>query len=325
MDYLYYLFVVLAFLAAFLFFEGMYLAWNAAMGSEAKRVERRLRNISAGGAASEEVRLAKTRLLSEVPALERLLLRMPRAHQLDRLLVQSGLNFTVATLLGLMLVAGLLGLAFAIYLLKLNYVLGLLIGAAGATLPFFYVLNARLKRLDLIDQQLPDALDLVSRAMRAGHAFSSGLKMAGDEMPEPIATEFRTTFDEINYGISLQDAMSNLARRVPTADMRNFVVSVLIQRETGGNLTEILGNISNLIRARLRLLGTIRVLSAEGRLSALILTVLPFALFGLISILNPEFLTVLWTDPAGNRLVLVALVLIVIGIFWMWRLIKIRV
>jgi tight adherence protein B len=322
---LYYLYVTLVFLAVVLFIEGLYLAWNASLGSEAKRIDKRLRNISAGVVESSEVKLAKTRMLSEVPALERILLSIPRVHQLDRLLVQSGLNLSVASILGLMLVTGLLGLALAILLFQLALVFGLIVSAVTASLPFFYVVRARAKRLNLIDQQLPEALDLISRAMKAGHAFSSGLKMAGDEMAEPIAEEFRITFDEVNFGISMQDALSNLAKRVPTSDMRNFVVSVLIQRETGGNLTEILSNISNLIRERLKLLGAIRVLSAEGKLSALILTLLPFVLFAIISLINPKFVKVLMEDPAGIKLTASALILMMIGIFWMWRLIKIRV
>ena len=176
-----------------------------------------------------------------------------------------------------------------------------------------------------IELQLPDALDLMARAMLAGHAFPSGVQMVGNEMPEPVAGEFRIVFDEINFGISVQDALTNLATRVPSTDLRYFVISVLIQRETGGNLAELLSNISALIRARLKLLGAVRVLSAEGRLSALILTVLPFALAGVINFINPKFLSVLWTDPAGLKVSGGALFIMLLGIFWMWRIIKIRV
>jgi tight adherence protein B len=322
-DYLYYLFVVLGFLAVVLFLEGSYLAWNAYKGPEATRIEKRLRAMSAG-AGTETASLAKQRLLSESPALDRLLLRLPRVHQLDRLLVQSGLPLNVAGYLGLTLAAVAAGFLLAT-VIHLPAFTAVLIGVAAGALPLLYILNAKQKRLNTIEQQLPDALDLMARAMRAGHAFPSALKMVGDEMPDPVAGEFRIVFDEINYGISVQDALTNLATRVPSTDLRYFVISVLIQRETGGNLSELLGSISSLIRARLKLLGTIRVLSAEGRLSAWILTLLPFALALVIYIVNAKFLSVLWTDPMGLRMVGFALVLMVLGIFWMWRLVKIRI
>ena len=187
------------------------------------------------------------------------------------------------------------------------------------------MLNAKRKRLTTFEQQLPDALDLMGRALRAGHAFSGAMKMVGDEMPEPVAGEFRTTFDELNYGISLQDALQNLATRVPSDDLRYFVIAVLIQRETGGNLTELLDNISALIRARLKLMGTIRVLSAEGRLSATILCILPFVVAVVIYLLNPKFIATLWTDPFGVRLLVAGAIGLVIGIIWTQRIIRIRV
>lgn len=323
MDYLYYLFVVLGFLAVVLFLEGSYLAWNAYKGPEAKRIEKRLRAMSAG-AGTETASLAKQRLLAQSPALERLLLQVPRVHQLDKVLLQSGLALNVAGFIGLTLLAAGAGLLLA-YLIRLPAYTVIFIGVAAGALPLIYVLNAKMKRLNTFEQQLPDALDLMGRAMRAGHAFPSALKMVGEEMPEPAAGEFRIVFDEVNYGISVQDALTNLATRVPSTDLRYFVISVLIQRETGGNLSELLDKISALIRARLRLLGTVRVLSAEGRLSAWILTLLPFALALVLNIVNPKFLSLLWVDPMGLKVVGFALILMIVGIYWMWRVIKIRI
>ena len=248
MDYLFYQFVVLGFLAVVLFLEGAYLAWNAYKGPEAKRIERRLRAMSAG-AATHASSLVKQRLLAETPVLDRLLLQIPRVHQLDRLLLQSGLTLNVAGFIGLTLLAVVAGLILAT-VINLPAFAVLALGVAAGVLPWVYVLGARLKRLQTIEQQLPDALDLMGRAMLAGHAFPSALKMVGDEMPEPVAGEFRIVFDEINYGISVQDALTNLATRVPSTDLRYFVISVLIQRETGGNLAELLGNISALIHGQ---------------------------------------------------------------------------
>jgi len=323
-DYLYYLFVVVAFLAVVLFLEGVYLSWNAANGPEAKRIAHRLRTMSAGSATTPNSLLVKQRLLAQTPILERLLLEIPRVHVLDRILLQSGLNLRVAGFLGLTLLMVVGGALFTMFL-GLTLIEVVVIAAMFGAVPWLYVVNAKNKRMNTIEQQLPDAMDLMARAMLAGHAFPSALKMVGDEMPHPVAAEFRTVFDEINYGISIQDALTNLATRVPSTDLRYFVISVLIQRETGGNLAELLNNISALIRARLKLMGTVRVLSAEGVLSAKILTVLPFALAFTINILNPGFLSQLWTDPMGIKLVGFALFMIVVGVYWMWRVIKIRI
>lgn len=323
MDYLYYLFVLLGFLAVALFLEGAYLAWNAYRGPEAKRIARRLHAMSAGQ-GTEQISIVKKRLLAQTPALDRLLLQLPRVHQVDRLMLQSGVRLNVASFLGLTLLGGVGGLILSL-LLHLPVLVAIVVVLATAAAPTFYVYSAKLRRLHTIEAQLPDALDLMGRALRAGHAFAGALKMVGDEMPEPIASEFRVTFDEINYGIPLQDALANLATRVPSTDLRYFVIAVLIQRETGGNLAELLDNISALIRARLRLLGTIRVLSAEGRLSAWILTILPFVLAAVINLINPDFMALLWKDPTGLKLVGVALALMIVGILWMWRTIRIRV
>lgn len=324
MDVYLYIFMVLAFLAVVLFLEGTYLSWNAYRGPEAKKIARRLSAMSAGGHGADRISIVKQRMFSETPAMNRILLMMPRISQLDRLLVQSGLPMSVSGFLGKTLFAALTGFILVMFFRRSLFeasVVGLVAGA----LPLFRVLRAKYKRLLTIEEQLPNALDLMGRALRAGHAFSGALKMVGDEMAEPVAGEFRIAFDELNFGLKLEDALKNLATRVPSTDLRYFVISVLIQRETGGNLAELLDNISALIRARLKLLGTIRVLSAEGKLSAIILTVLPFVLAGVISLINPKFLSVLWTDPMGLNLVYSALVMMIVGVFWMWRIIKIRV
>ena len=324
MDYLYYAFIIFGFLAVVLFLEGAYLTWNTYKGPEARRIENRLRALSAGDGGTKELTIVKNRLLSESPVMQRLLLQVPRVHTLDRLLLQSGLRLNVAGFLGLTFLAAVMGLVLSA-ILAFSFFFMIAVALLAGGLPFFIVINTRQKRLDAIEQQLPDTLDLMARALRAGHALPGSLKTAGEEMPEPIAGEFRTTFDELNYGVALQDALNNLANRVPVSDLRYFVIAVLIQRETGGNLAELLDNISALIRARFKLMGTIRVLSAEGRLSAWILTILPFALAGVIRIIHPDFIGVLWTDPFGRKMIAGALIIMILGIFWMWRIIKIRV
>lgn len=324
MDYLYYLFIALAFLAVVLLLEGGYLSWRSRQGPEAKRLKKRLQEISAGWNDKASASLIKQRLLSNSPPLQKLLLQLPRMHSLDRFLLQSGMQLMVTQFLSYSAMAGVGAMALAA-LLGWPFLVMLLCAVGGSLIPYFFVLRAKAKRLITIEQQLAETIDLISRALKAGHAFPGALQMAATEGTEPTASEFRIVFDEVNFGVPLQNALMNLAVRVPINDLRYFVIAVLIQRESGGNLAELLDKISGLIRARLTLLGKIRVLSAEGRLSAWILSCLPFAVALIINIVNPGFLSVLWTDPAGMKLAGGALTLMAIGIFVMSRIIKIRV
>jgi len=325
MDYLYYIMGTLVFLAVVLGIEGLYLAWNAQKGPEAERVARRLRLMSAGGYAGQQnSSMIKQRLLSESPALQRMLLKLPRVSTLDRLLEQSGLSWSVSDFIVMSLLSAAVAAGAAIWL---GLPTLLIFAAAGLAidLPLLYVRRAKTKRLNKIDYQLPDALDLIGRALRAGHAFPTALKMVGDEMREPIADEFRIAFDEVNFGMSMSEALMNLATRVPSTDVRYFVIAVMIQRETGGNLAELLGNISGIIRERIKLLGQVRVLSAEGRMSAWVLGLLPFGAAMVIQLTNPNFLKVLYTDPAGRKMIMGAMIMMGVGVFVMRRIIKIRV
>ncbi|OGS93033.1 MAG: pilus assembly protein TadB [Gallionellales bacterium RBG_16_56_9] len=325
MDYLYVLFAIAIFVAAILLVEGLYTAWNGARGPEAKRISRRLQVMSAGAnTGRKSASILKQRGLSETPGFQKVLLRMPRVHVLDKLIEQAGLQFNVARFCLLSLACGVIALALALAFGVPSW-LAILSGLLATGLPLLYVLAKKKSRLTKIESQLPDALDLMSRALRAGHALPSAIKMVGDEMVDPIAGEFGIMFDEVNYGIPIGDALRNLAVRVPSTDVGYFVVAVQIQRETGGNLTEILGNIATIVRERLKLFGQIRVYSAEGRLSAWILGLLPFCMAALINIINPGFMQVLWTDPAGHKLVGGMALLMVIGIFWMRKIIRVRV
>lgn len=319
------LFVLLGFLAVVLLLEGLYVYWSDTKSPEVRRVEQRLRAISAGGQVEEgELSMIRQRLLSESPTFQRLLLSMPRAQQLDRLMQQAGDRNTVSHLLGVCAMLALGGLLVGLLLRwPWFFVLGAVV--ALTLLPFGLLLRRRNKRLRQIEAQLPDALDLMSRAMRAGHAFPVALAMVGSEAPQPIASEFRITSDEIGFGVSTDNALNNLAARVPSPDVRYFVMAVIIQRETGGNLSELLGKLAELVRERFKLFAKVRVLAAEGKLSAWILTLLPFAVALVISIINPKYIMTLFTDPVGINLVYGALVMMALGIFAMWRIIDIKV
>lgn len=325
MDYLYIFFAVAIFIAVILLLEGLYVSWNATRGPVAKRIARRLQIMSAGAhKGQQDTSIIKKRLLSETAGAQRFLLKAPRVHLLDRLLEQSGTTLNVAQFclwsLGISI-----GLFLLLVFFHVPFLIALPVGIAAIWVPLLYILSKKQKRMKRIEHQLPDALDLMSRALRAGHALPSAIQMVGNEMAAPIASEFRIVFDEVNYGISMKDALKNLTTRLPGMDVSYFVVAVLIQRETGGNLTEILGNISAIIRERLKLFGQIRVFSAEGRLSAWILSLLPFCLVAFLNIINPAFMKVLWTDDLGRKMLAVMLGLMVIGIFWMRKLIRIRV
>ena len=324
MDYLYFVFATLIFVAVVLLIEGVYVAWNSSKGPEAQRLMRRVQAMSSTTADKAAVSITKKRVESASPILERLMATLPHAARLERLLAQSGKQWTVGGFAAGSLAAALAAWAAAVWF-ALPFPLQLASAALALSLPYQLVLRARNKRLIQIEKQLPDALDLMGRALRAGHAFPTALKMVGDEMKEPIGIEFATAFDEVNFGVSMGDALMGMANRVDSTDLRYFVVAVLIQRETGGNLSELLDSISKIIRERLKLLGQIRVLSAEGRMSAWVLGLLPFGAAGLIQLTNPRFLAVLFTDPVGQKMVGFAIFMMVLGFFAMRKIIRIRV
>ena len=318
------LFAILAFVAVVLLVEGLYLLWNSYKGPEAKKVEQRLRSLSASSDRSEQAAVLKNRMLSEVPLIERLLLSFPRISSFDRFLDQSGLDWTPGKFLGFSLLSAAIAYATLSFVAEFSF-FAPVVALAAALLPFSYVSWTRNKRLRKIEQQLPDMLDLIGRAMRAGHALPSGLQMVGGEMVDPIANEFRITHDEVNFGVSMQQALLNLSTRVPLTDLRYFVVAVLIQREAGGNLTEVLDNLSRLIRDRLKFRAKVKVLTTEGRMSAWVLGLLPFILAGLLNFANHDFISILWTDPAGIQISKIVLGMMAVGAFWLYRIVKVRV
>jgi tight adherence protein B len=315
---------VLVFVTVLLGIEGLYAFWRSYRGPESKRIKERLRSVAIYD-DRKDAKLLKQRMLSEVPSLERLLLKFPAAANLQQAIHQAGLQWTVSRLLLTCVVIGVSGMLMTSSFAHQGMLWSAGIGMAVALLPWLYVQRKRWARLHKMERQLPEALDLMIRALRSGHAFSSALQMLGEEMAEPIAGEFRTVHDEVNFGVSLAQALKNLCERVPITDLRYFVVSVLIQRESGGNLTEVLSNLSRLIRERLKLLAKVRVLSSEGRLSAWILGLMPIAMVALLKFANPEFIEPLWTDPIGISIVKTLVVMMAIGMLVLIKIIRIRV
>ena len=325
MDLVFYGFAVLLFAACILMVEGAWLWWAGTHGSAARRINRRLRLMAARGeAGGERVSILKQRRYARAPGLERLLRRAPQAAQLDHLLLQSGLSWSVAQFIGItaaLLLAALLLLAA--WSMPLPGALLLLSGAVSG--PCLLVLRARAARLKKIAAQLPEAADFLARALRAGHSFSNVLQMVGDELSEPISGEFKMAHEEINYGVPMNEALQNLAARIPLTDLRYLVIAVLVQRESGGNLAEVLVSIARIIRARLKLLGQVRVLSAEGRMSAWVLGLMPVVMIGVMALVNPQYIRLLWTDPSGIKLLWYAAGMVALGVVWMRNVIRIRI
>jgi len=201
----------------------------------------------------------------------------------------------------------------------------ILIGLAIASLPFVHVWWKRKKRFDAFLEELPDALDLVSRALSAGHAFSEALNMVSTEMPDPIATEFRKTYEEQNLGLSIKLALENLTQRMPLLDLRMCVTAVLIQRETGGNLSEILEKVSHTIRERFRIMGDLKTLTTSSRMSAWLLCGLPIFVALAVTVMNPDYMSVLWKDPRGHYLIAAAMFLQISGMLIVRKILNIKI
>lgn len=317
--------VVLVFIALMLLMEGLYLFWRSHRSQNARQLQRRLQSLQQARGDSKQINVLRERAMSDVPTLQRTLARLRSARQLDELIQQAGVNWSVSRLLLTSAACGAVALMMSSQLARLPGLPALGVGAAGALLPWFYLRHQRSRRLKQIERQLPEALDLITRALRAGHTFPIGMHMIAEEMQGPIADEFRLVHDEISFGASLEQALTHLSERVPITDLRYFVVSVLIQRESGGNLAEILGNLSRLIRERFKLLSRVRVLSADGRLSGWIIGLMPFALAGAFNLINPKFISTLWTDPIGIAIVKYMLGLMAVGALMLRHIVRIRV
>ena len=273
--------------------------------------------------ANAGIVLAEGRL-SSIPLLDRLLhQRLDLSDPIQRLIEEAGLKMTVGAFVLMVAVSAIAGMV-AVWMLTGLWFAALFVGLLTGALPVLYVRRKRTVRLQTFEEQFPEAIDLISRALRAGHALTTGLGMVADEIPAPVGPEFRRLYDEQNFGMSLPDAMRAMAKRVPVLDARFFVTAVLTQRESGGNLSEVLDNLASVMRERFKLKRQIRVISAHGRISAWVLSLLPPVLAGILFLLSPAFMRVLWEDPLGVRLVLAAIVLQVTGTIIISRIVRIE-
>jgi len=314
------------FLFALFLVLGAYLL--ATHGSDAKRarLRQRLSEALLHSAHTEdiEVVLARNELLSEIPALNRILIRVQAALHLKQMLDQADLHITPSRLVMFSGMAGMLA-ALAVSMISISILLMIVVGIVAAALPFVHLYWKRKKRLEQFLEHLPDALDLMSRALSAGHAFAESMHMVSTEMPEPIATEFRKTYEEQNLGLSLKLALENLTDRIPLLDLRMCVTAVLIQRETGGNLAEILEKVAHTIRERFRIMGDLKTLTTSSRMSAWLLCGLPIFVTFAITVLNPEYMAILWKDQRGHYLIATALMLQVTGMLIVRKILRIKI
>ena len=260
----------------------------------------------------------------ESPWLRPLAARMPALQDAELLLQQAHVAWSLPTLL-LMSLGLAVGTGVAALTVTRSFVLGLALAVIAAAVPTLYVRWRRNRRLGQFEELLPESIDLVGRALRAGHPLSAGFKMAADDGSEPVAGEFRRVFEEQRFGLPLQDSLLGMADRINLVDVRILVTAILIQREVGGNLAEILDNLSAVIRARFTIRRQIKVYTAQGRMTGYLLALLPFMLFGILYTINPEYMSVLFTDPIGKILVAVALVMQLAGFFWIRKIVNIEI
>src|SRR5918912_3115521 len=305
-------FVVFIF-CLFLTFAGYLLATR---GTEQRRarLQQRLGEglLPSARAEDVEVQLARQELMSEIPLMNRALLHVPIATRLKRMLDQADLHITVTRLMMFSAMAALLA-GLAASMLTISVVVVVAAALAAFAVPFVHVWWKRRQRLNLFLEQLPDTLELMSRALQAGHAFAESIHMVATEMPDPVAGEFRKAYEEQNLGLSLKLALDNLVARVPLLDLRMCITAIMIQRETGGNLAEILEKVAHTIRERFRIMEDLKTLTTSSRMSAWILCGLPIFVATTVTFMNPDYMSVLWKDPRGHQLIAAALALQITG------------
>lgn len=300
--------------------------WNDQLSVRARAQRRRVQDLSGPGQALDTGEL----LLKPVTAgadnaWQTWLHTWPGYQRLEQLLLRTHSSRSPAGFL--LLVAGLWLSSFLLASLVLHLVLqqALMLAFVVAALPWLQLLRRDWRQRRKFEEQFPEALDYLSRALRSGQGLTSALGMVGQEFADPVGREFKQAVDEINFGLNFADALHNMSRRVRSADLDFFVVAIVIQRESGGNLAELLGGLAQTVRERIKLAGKVRVISAEGRFSGIVLACLPFILGGTLTLLNPRYMNTLWSTPQGIRMVTAGLFMMALGGLWIWKIVRVRV
>jgi tight adherence protein B len=319
------LIAILTFLVVVVGFLGIWIFASSGGGQE--QIRKRMSSVHKAerrGDVGLGLKLVRDEMMSGVPWLHQMMMKWSWSTKLQDFVMQAGMTLKPAKLLMICAVVGLGSYIGAGYFLP-HFYYTIPIGMIAALLPIAYVAFKRKRRLRKFEEHFPEALDLLGRAVRAGHAFTTGLEMISKECAEPLAGEFRTAFEEQNFGLPLRDALLNLTERVPLIDVRFFVTALLIQKETGGNLAEILDGLARVIRDRFRIYREVQVRTAQGRLTAGILIALPIMMLLILSALNPQYIGVLFTDPKGPVVLAIAAIMQVIGSAILWKIIHFEV
>ena len=319
-DPLYILYTAL-FIGVLLFIEGIYYLIQDSRGGTQATVNRRLRMLATGESSAEILR--KLRRQSEKTGIQAIAQILPR---FDQMITHAGLAIPVTRMLTIM--GGLTLVVFVGLLVLKTFAVGLALviaGAVGVGLPILYLSRRKRLRLKRFGEQLPDALDLIVRSLRAGHPINSAMTMVATEMADPIGTEFGIVVDEMTYGLDLRAALHSLAKRVPQGDLQFMIVTIEIQHATGGDLSEVLAGLADVIRDRFRIFLKISSVSAEGRFSARLVSALPFLVAGAVMVMNPTYFMAVSDDPLFVPYFAAAFVWMMIGNFIMWRMVNFRV
>jgi tight adherence protein B len=275
-------------------------------------------------AAEEELALLRDEQLSEIPALDAMLRRSARVTDIQKMLAQGGMSIRAGNFLGLSALAG-VAATFLAYAFTRRVEAAWVAMLIGFVLPYSYASYRRNQRFEQFEELFPEAIDTLARAVRAGHAFTTALEMITDEVAEPVCGEFRQLFEEQKFGMPVRDALINLTERMPLVDVKFFVTAVMLQRETGGNLAEILDNLSYVIRERFKIQRQVRVYTAQGRLTMALLMGMPPIIIVVMLVLNPTFIRPLFSDPIGHTLLVAGITLQTIGYFVIRKIIRIQV
>jgi tight adherence protein B len=315
---------VIIFAVSIFVIEMLFYAYKTIRDPDRKKIRKRLKTFSYKENKNELPDILQKKVLSDVPLLNKILLHVPGRQYFNRLLQQANVHYPLGFFILLTIFLAITSCCVS-SLITRNKVFVVIITLLLAGTPFFYLCLKKKKRMEKFQRQLPEALELIARSLKAGHAFPSSMKMAADEFDDPLGPEFEETINEINFGVNVPDALKNLTERVNCADLKFFVISVILQRETGGNLAEIIESLAYIIRERFKLYGKIRTLAAEGKLSAIILGSLPFVVMIAIHFTSPAYIRVLFTDPAGKIILGISAFMMVIGILVMKKMVNIKV
>jgi tight adherence protein B len=318
------IFALLVFFTVVLLVQGTVVPVFSNSRKMSKRIQARLQRLADTSGGPEFASLLREKYLRDLSSIERALESLPGMERLARMLEQSGLQILAyrVVLLSFVLSAA---AAMVCWIISRWWPFSIIGALVGMAVPSFYVLQARAKRFARFEEQMPDAIDMIQRGLKAGHPFGHCLKLVAEDMEEPIGREFELTFADLSYGNDPRRALFALLQRVPSVSVTALITAVIVQRETGGNLAENLAKISSVIRGRFRFQRRVKTLSAEGRLSGVILSLTPLVLFGVLWLMHPEYIAILVNHPRGPTLISSAVAMGVIGLLWIRKLVRIEV